>query len=581
MSRSLKLQQLRQFSAHTYEGASAYNYKNTEPLTHLTFSFGSALFTDGFYESQETEVRNFAAALIRAWKTEPAFAWQYGAWMRDPKRGKGNRIQGSLVPALLDALVKHSAHNETYVAKCLSHRVDDVISFVDHFRQLGLGLPSASARKGMAVALSGFDEYQLMKYARTNKDLRLCDVIYMVREELEALGSQSAHVLAVGRYLHAPTRKRAENLEGLPLTQARRQLFLKSKDHALDEDFADHVERARTTWEQVFGHFGTKLDNVEGKKEKKRVQKRNRAIWDALLGTPGLMPDMAFLRNLRNLRNAGFETKELRAMALKRAFKGVWPHQVYAGYKAVPSLENVFDGVMSQVVGTLPAGRHLGIGDASGSMSVKVGGIKGSLTAMDLAFCMVGLMSQTCGLGASFSDASWGGDKRLFMAERRKGEGPLKFSQRRTLRQGMGGTQVFGAVMELITWLMQHDGVEPPDCLWFFSDMQFHPAEGGACVVPEPLRARAEAMGLGQNMPPLEMAIKLYREVFGHVDVVLWNLAAYEPVPVPSSMEGVLLVSGFDAGTMRQVESWREGRDSVKDTVSQNQEVILETVRSY
>ena len=33
------------------------------------------------------------------------------------------------------------------------------------------------------------------------------------------------------------------------------------------------------------------------------------------------------------------------------------------------------------------------------------------------------------------------------------------------LRVGMGGTQVFGAVMELITWLKNNRRVAPPDCL--------------------------------------------------------------------------------------------------------------------
>lgn len=64
-----------------------------------------------------------------AWLAEPRFGWQYAAWMRDPKNGRGNRIQGSLAPAMLDALVDESEDNERYIAQCLSHRLDDVTAF--------------------------------------------------------------------------------------------------------------------------------------------------------------------------------------------------------------------------------------------------------------------------------------------------------------------------------------------------------------------------------------------------------------------------------------------------------------------
>ena len=89
-----------------------------------------------------------------------------------------------------------------------------------------------------------------------------------------------------------------------------------------------------------------------------------------------------------------------------------------------------------------------------------------------------------------------------------------------------------------------------------------------------------------QDVPPLQVAIELYRKMFGKVDVVLWNLAAYAPVPVPADMDGVLLVSGFDANTFASVKAWRDGKAANKgadkgDTLAQNQEVILDLIRSF
>ncbi len=587
MARKLNLQNLRTFATATHEGASAYDYSASHPLIHLTFTMGSALLTDGFYQKQEQEVRALAKALIAAYKTEPRFAWQYGAWMRDPKNGKGNRIQGSVVPALLDALCDDSEYTAQYVAQCLSHRVDDLMAFVEHYKNLGLGQPSAAARRGIAVALTRFDEYQLMKYKGTKRDVRLCDVIYLVKPELEALGDDATLALAAGRYLHAPTRKRSERMESLPLTRARRTLFVQDKSYALTPEFVEHVSTARVTWEQVLGYFGSKAPEKGGKRLQNEAKNRQRAVWQAMLQIPGLLPDMAFFRNARGLHKAGFSIQELRANALERKFKGVWPHQIYAGFKAERKLEPVFEAAMQRSVALLPKGRHLGIGDASGSMSVRVGGLKGSLTSMDVAFCLVGLMSETSGIGASFSDSSWGSSAQyLSIAKRGPNEGPLAFSMNPAIRRGMGGTQVFGAVMALIKWLKSNDSVAPPDCLWFFSDMQFHPASGARKEIPKDLMAMAKNLGIDTNVPPLELALKLYRKAIGPVDVVLWNLAAYAPIPVPSDMEGVLLVSGFDNNTFRYVETWRQtgqvpGASKGAGKVEDNQEVILDHIRSY
>ena len=97
-------------------------------------------------------------------------------------------------------------------------------------------------------------------------------------------------------------------------------------------------------------------------------------------------------------------------------------------------------------------------------------------------------------------------------------------------------------------------------------------------------RARGvlKKLGVGfTNVPPLEVALRIYRQMFGAVDVVLWNLAAYAPVPVPSDMEGVLLVSGFDTNTFSQVETWRKRRELGGGKMATNQNVVLETIRRY
>lgn len=882
--RRLSRQDLRAYACATHEGAQAYDYSESHPLVHLTFTFGSALFTDAYYETEQEQVRRFARALVDAARVEPAFPWQYGAWMRDPVEGKGNRVQGSLVPALLDALLDESAYTERYVELCLGHRPDDLIAFVAHFRDLGLGEPSAAARRGMARALLRFDEYQLLKYARARGAIRLCDVILMLRKELEALGEPARLALTVGRVLHAPTRDRdallaraergEDGLVPLPLWSARRKLFELDRSQVDDPRFTELVAAARVTWEQVVGQFGrsvklapealraikrahawalpqifipelwrlaylpkliileaaqtletlveqlpaaavtelraklqrykgsntfNKLESLvhdqslaaekrqdvlaalracaseaaspetqqacarileavalydahdplfhrlrlelprlrsratleqaldairlavgelttcldtfpaadavsaEGRElaralgqalndtatveafvrvvdlherrttainplksqlarflvsydpagavdvasltalsesfaaflaaereplevdtrkaapvlaaatqrlirrherllgvvhrvvenlraslgtlaERDALREHNRKVWAPLLSTPNLLGDIALMRNLRNIYNAGATIEDLVATVQGRLFNRIWPHQAYAGFQAVPELEPVFELILGKMVDRLPPGRHLGLADASGSMTIELGGKHSSVSCMNVAFCLTVLMSESSGLGASFSDGSWGDNIYLSIAERAPGEGMLAFSQNPKLKAGMGGTHVFGAVIELIAWLKRHDHITPPDCLWFFSDMQFHPPEASVGKLPDALVAEARELGLDAARPPLELALEIYRRHFGPVDVVLWNLAAYAPVPVPASMPGVLLVSGFDANTFDYVKAWRSGGtlpDAGGGTVEVNQEVVLDAIRRY
>jgi hypothetical protein len=415
--------------------------------------------------------------------------------------------------------------------------------------------------------------------------VRLCDAILFVRPELTALGESGALALAVGEFLHAPSRSRDERAERLPLTKARRKLWKMPRDFAGDAGFGSAVREARVTWEQLLGHFGTDLEKITSEAGKRKAAKDNHKVWQAILDTSGLLPDMALMRNLRNMHQSDFSKNQLTKLVAARPFREVWPHQVYAGAKEVPELIAPFEAIFQRAVERLPPGRHLGIGDASGSMAVKVGGPMSSLSSMDVAFCLTGLMSETSGLGASFSESQWAsysGGRCIVVAERERGESALKFGLSPRLRVGMGGTQVFGAIMELIVWLRAHPEVKAPDCLWFFSDMQFHPAAGGKDCIPKELQALAKQHGVGsREVPPLQVAVELYRALIGHVDVVLWNLAAYAPVPVPADMDGVLLVSGFDANTFASVTAWRDGKKPGQGKLAQSQEVILDLIRSF
>jgi hypothetical protein len=555
-------------SAVTHEGAAAFDLSHSDPLTHLTFTKGATLFTDTFYRTQAEEVFAYARALVAAERHEPGFGWKFAAYMRDPKKGKGNRIQGSLAPAILAAADPDGPFTAEYAYQCLRHRADDAVLFAAHFANLELGDVPPAARAGMGRALSEMDEYQLLKYARKQfpllrergngkpASLRLVDALGIARAHL------TGATAALYRYLHAPTRARAELVGELPLTAARRRFFRGGPA----EDFV----AGRLSVEQALSYQGS-----------------TREAWEALLGVPGLLPDVAFKQYVRAMHLAGLPVKQLVEQARGRRFAGVWPHQVYAGYQAArhgsrrfgrgrkvrfergpaKGLTAVFDAVLEKVAANLlPSGPCLGIADVSGSMfGPRLGGDRSSVNVGDAAVTLAAMMARGLGYAATFSDT-------IFVKDLRKGESPLRFADRLKKGPGMGSTQVAGSVVALIKLLLKETDRPRPRTLFFFSDMQFHPAGRqtvAAFGLPETVREYFRP-----TVAPLRAALRAYTELLGPVDVVLWNLAAYDAAPLPSGTDGVLMLAGFDANSFRHVSTWQEsgsravrGRDTESEAV--------------
>ena len=111
-----------------------------------------------------------------------------------------------------------------------------------------------------------------------------------------------------------------------------------------------------------------------------------------------------------------------------------------------------------------------------------------------------------------------------------------------------------------MAWLLEHPDMQPPEVLVILSDMQFAPPEviapGQKNILPPRYRSLMEQPEF-RRMPPLAAAMVLYHEVLGQeVSLVLWNLASYQGSPVPSNMERVLMLSGFDANSFRIIEQW-------------------------
>lgn len=456
------------------------------------------------------------------------------------------------------------------------------------------------------------------------RTLRLVDVLGICKREL------SPRLFALYRYLHAPTRQQATLL---PLLENHLPLFGKQKElrqhHPRDvaqvQSWVSQALEARMTMEQMFSATGmeagqrqlllklTETDvavsqpsalKKQGKQDLRTLQAevlhdvRQQAtlqqairseMWKALVEARvpdeqnpekrvPLIGDVAFLRNIRGMHQAGIATATLVAEARRRRFPGIWPFQLLSAARALehgktrgdfrseprppvlPVLDAIFERIALETLPRKSDGTHyriLGLADVSGSMGVKLGGKMSSATCMDASLAFTTAFSYT---SQDHLAGTW--DSTFHPVQGKKDESPLSLVRRITQSGGMGGggTQVFGSMLHLIKWLVERPQVKPPEVLVVLSDMQFYPPQsvepGQVNILPRRYQGLLTQQAF-RRMPPLAAAIVLYREVLGNdVSLVLWNLASYQGSPVPSGMDRVLMLSGFDTNSFQIVEHW-------------------------
>jgi hypothetical protein len=508
--------------------------------------------------------------------------------------------------------------------------------------------PKLPARKGKAT------KKELVKAPEPipTKTLRFVDVLGICKHEL------SPRLFKLYRYLHAPTRLQAGLLPLLsaevPQLAAQKQLrATPPQTLGAVADWVKSALSARMTMEQMLsasgmpkgtrkqlkaftdGESAQKSQNTELlqnlQTQELSAQMIKGEIWQNIMSATvadeerpeKLVPfigDVAFMRNVRNMHQAGVPLADLLVEAKRRKFSGIYPYQIFVaaqklehGSKRVgyskgtyPAVLPVFDVIFERVaVDGLPRKEDgtlwkiLGMADVSGSMLVKLGSPSASATCMDAslsftaAFALSTRTENYAGLAGTWSN-------KFYPAESSSDATPLqiiKDVRMHTRGMGGGGTQIFGSMLDLMAWLVERPHVPRPEVLVVLSDMQFHPpatlGKNELELVPAKFRKLIERPEF-KNMPPLASAIVLYREIIGsEVSLILWNLAAYSGSPVPSGMDRVLMLSGFDTNSFKIIANWLNAGspgtampvDKTKSVAGGDSgssfEAVLEQVRQY
>jgi 60 kDa SS-A/Ro ribonucleoprotein len=238
-------------------------------------------------------------------------------------------------------LTRELARNRKLKAETLAsviQRPDEMSEFLSIYWKDGKTPLAAQVKKGLAQAFGKFNEYQLAKWDKNSAAISLKDVMFLTHPN--------------------------------PVDTAQAVLFNKVANGSLETP---------DTWE-------TQLSAGEDKAE----------VFARLMAERKLGA-LAFLRNLRNMVQAGISESVIRGYAKNLNVDKVLPYRFIAAARIVPQFEDMLEEMMFRAVAThekLP-GRTVLVVDTSGSMGQRIGG-KSDMSRLDAACALAILAREIC-----------------------------------------------------------------------------------------------------------------------------------------------------------------------------------------
>jgi hypothetical protein len=240
-------------------------------------------------------------------------------------------------------------------------RADELGEFVSLYWKDKKQPLSAQVKKGLARAFNKFSEYNLAKYNRDAK-VRLRDVAFLAHVRPDQEDNAGSKVEFVERKYKNGSVKTLVRHVGSNLNK-----------------LVNGTLATPDTWEVA----------LSGGKDKKETFLR--LLEEKKLG------GLAFLRNLRNMEQAGVTKSELVQLVGNVNFAKVLPFRFIAAAKVVPQWEDLIEPLMLQAAETLPKlpGKTILLIDVSGSMAYWISG-KSDLSRIDAAAALAILLREVC-----------------------------------------------------------------------------------------------------------------------------------------------------------------------------------------
>lgn len=239
-------------------------------------------------------------------------------------------------------LVRELARNGRLQAQALTNviqRPDEMSEFLSIYWKEGKSAVSNQVKKGLAACFNKFNEYQLAKWNKNSSAIRLRDVMFLSHPK-----PQSAEQTALFQRIASDT--------------------LETPD----------------TWETQLSAGADKSETF------------TRLMTEKKLGA------LAFLRNLRNMRDSGVADSLIRSYAQTVDVSRVLPFRYIAAARIVPQYEDMLESMMFRSLAThakIP-GKTVLLIDVSGSMFGTKISQKSDLDRFDAAAALAMLCREVC-----------------------------------------------------------------------------------------------------------------------------------------------------------------------------------------
>jgi hypothetical protein len=342
----------------TAEGAPTKHITSEQELRRTVMC--CMLWEDSFYEDGKS-VSDRVAALVPKCRPEFVAACAYEARTKMKLRH---------MPLLLvREMARHATHKHLVkdILRDVIQRADELTEFMAVYWKNGKTPISAQVKKGLAAAMRKFSAFDLAKYNRDNA-VKLRDVLFLVHAKpSDAPGDKFTKL------------ERSESpcfLETRGLTDGEKVFY----------DLINGTLPTPDTWE-------TRLSAGDDKKET-----FEQLIAEKKLGA------LAFLRNLRNMIQAGVDVKLVESYVDTMKTDRVLPFRFIAAARHAPQWEPIVEKAMLRCLAGQEklVGRTVLLVDVSGSMESPLSG-KSDMLRLDAAYGLGILLREICEQVAIFT----------------------------------------------------------------------------------------------------------------------------------------------------------------------------------
>lgn len=263
---------------------------------------------------------------------------------------------------LVREMARHDGH-KALVSKLLPdiiQRADELAEFLAIYWKEKKQPLSAQVKKGLARAFNNFGEYALARYNRDH-DVKLRDVAFLVHVK-----PKDADLLA-----------RLVNKTTIPAyTKGGNPVPPGDREH---EHIPNPGLKAPDDWERELSQSQDKT-----------------ASWTRML-VENKLGALAYIRNLRNMTEAGVDRKLIAEYAKTVNTERVLPFRFIIAAKQNKALEDILEPLMLRAAGERPKlmGKTIAVIDTSGSMTQRISS-KSDVTRMQTAAALAILLREQC-----------------------------------------------------------------------------------------------------------------------------------------------------------------------------------------